>query len=150
NAWREKAKLLVLGALLAIIGQLMLRDRPTATKSFPCAPTAFVAGTPAVVPSRRPPRGQDPPRLLLDALDRLQRVPRAGSRDLFSYVSFHSPPPTSAATTWASTAIAMFPSAVKPSETATEARRPLFYYGYSVRRGSAVVAFLLVEDEIYL
>jgi hypothetical protein len=149
NAWHEKAKLLVLGALLAIVGQLMLRDRPANTKSNPCAPTAFVAGSPTSVPSRTRSASPDPPHLLVDALARLQRIPPAGSRDLFSYVSFHNPPQTSVATSGFA-AVTDFPSAVKPVETALEARRPLFYYGYTFRRGSALVAFLLFEDEIYL
>jgi hypothetical protein len=149
NAWREKAKLLVLGALLAIVGQLILRDRTEPTKSYPCAPTAFVAGSPTLVPSRTPPAGQGLPRLLLDALDRLQRVPAAGSRDLFRYVTFHNPPASSSAVL-ATTVFTGFPSPVKPVETAAEARRPIFYYGYTFRRGSDLVAFLLVDDEIYL
>ena len=149
NAWHEKAKLLFLGALLAVMVQLMLRDPPATTKPNPCAPTAFVAGSPAPVPSRTSPAGQDPPRLLLNAMGRLQRVPPAGSRDLFSYVSFHNPPPASLPRP-ATNPITDFSSAVKAIETPLEARRPLFYYGYTFRRGSALVAFLLFEDEIYL
>jgi hypothetical protein len=147
NAWREKAKLLVLGALLAIIGQLMLRDRPI-TKSYPCAPTAFVADSSASVPHRTPSAGQDPQHLLFGAVGRLQRVPPAGSRDLFRYVTFQNAP-TTLATILATTAI-VFPNATKPLETAPAPPRPLFYYGYTFRRGSDLVAFLLFDDEIYL
>src|SRR5262249_24607581 len=48
------------------------------------------------------------------------------------------------------TALTRVPGGAAPSENTAHSTRPLFYYGYSRRRGSPIQAFLLKDDEIYL
>jgi len=92
----------------------------------------------------------DPPPLNLGALRRVKNVGPAGSRDLFRYVAFHDTPRTISAAASVMTAIGRLPGGAAHSENPSQTKPPLFYYGYTFRRGSPLLAFLFADDEIYL
>src|SRR5262249_6899545 len=152
--WSEKAKLVVFGALLMLMGDLMVRQyRPVAARYVPCAPTTF-AERPRELKARRAPGrtdGEFRPRIAKSAIDsdpspldlknfqRVQHVGPAGSRDLFRYVIVPERPQRPSAAPPVQTAQIPVLNVVAQSESTAHSTRPIFYYGYSRRRGSPLL-----------
>jgi hypothetical protein len=139
NNLAGKAKLVALGALATFGWQrVFLHVEPAPTVASPIRPMSPSKVETLVVPT-----------IDLSVLDRLQHVGAAGRRDLFRFA---------ASTPAAKPPVARQRNAAEPASDSTttgppaieiQARRPVFY-GYGQPRGSAPLAFLLNDDEIYV
>jgi len=141
----DKAKLLAAGVLLTVaVESVMIRDRSVPTRPSPCAP----AGAGDSVGAFTPHADLDP--LHLEGMQRVQQVAPAGSRDLFSYVDPKTSPRRSSVTASVAAALAGASSPVSHAGGIADSARRVFFYGYTVRRGSPLLAFLLMDDDILL